>query len=381
MSIEPDWKILNPGGAVRIVVTKELPGTGWLDILLSAGYRVDIWCGNGNLREEDLEASLKSGCAGVIGQLTEKWDEGKFRLLKQAGGSAYSNYAVGYDNVDLEGATRAGIGVGNTPGVLTETTAEMAMALTMACARRITEADRFTREGSFSGWLPGLFLGKRLWKSTLGIIGAGRIGTAYARMVVRAFQMNLVYLDNKQNKLLEEELDFFSEALVKSGYERISVTRARSLPEVLVCSNVVSLHVPMNSSNRHMISSGELKIMKRDAILINTSRGPVVKEADLAAHLADIAEFRAGLDVYEFEPEVNDLLKKLPNVVLAPHIASATRWTRENMAKLAALNIRGIIEGYPAWGRADIDPFLGAVPPAAIPSFLNPQVSGKSGRE
>ena len=153
--------------------------------------------------------------------------------LSAAEGVAYCNYAVGYDNVDLEAATKNHIAVGNTPGVLTETTAEMAVALTMACARRITEADEFTRTGKFKGWLPDLFLGKRLWRSTLGIIGAGRIGSSYAKMMVRAFQMNLIYFDHKRNVALEADLEAYNEYLVKTGNDPVRVTFAQSADDLL----------------------------------------------------------------------------------------------------------------------------------------------------
>ncbi|HCN83209.1 MAG TPA: D-glycerate dehydrogenase, partial [Sphingobacteriaceae bacterium] len=180
MTGSKDWKVHNPSGKNRILVTKELPGNEWLNILKDAGYRIEVCTSKAILSKEDLIKQMGDNCQGIIGQLTEKWSAELFAALKKAGGIAYSNYAVGYDNVDVSGATENNIPVGNTPGVLTETTAEMAVALTMACARRIVEADEFTRKGHFKGWLPDMFLGKRLWRGKVGIIGAGRIGSAYA---------------------------------------------------------------------------------------------------------------------------------------------------------------------------------------------------------
>jgi glycerate dehydrogenase len=374
MILSDNWKIHNLSGIKRILITRSLPGSEWIELLSEAGYRTEVWIASESLSREHLIDRMGDNCSGVIGQLTEKWDAVLFDALGKAGGVAYCNFAVGYDNVDLDSATRNGIAVGNTPGVLTEATAEMAVALTMSCSRRIREADEFTRNGKFTGWLPGLFLGKRLWKSTLGVAGAGRIGSAYARMMVRGFQMDLIYFDHKRNDRLEAEFEAFNAALAATDSAPVKITFTTSLEELLCDSDVVSLHVPLNAGTRHMIAKEQLQMMKPDAALINTSRGAVINEADLAEHCRNNPEFTAGLDVFEFEPAINDLLKELPNVTMAPHIASATRWTRENMAKLAALNIKGIIERYDIWEGGSIDPFLTDAPPAAIPSVLNKSV-------
>jgi hydroxypyruvate reductase 1 len=374
MKTGDNWKIYYPSGKKRILVTRSLPGDEWIKILTDAGYRTEVWVAGKNLTMEKIAESIGKNCTAVIGQLTEKWDGRMFRILRGAGGVAFSNYAVGYDNVDLDAATANHIAAGNTPGVLTETTAEMAFALTMACSRRINEADEYIRAGRFKGWLPDLFLGKRLWRSTLGIIGTGRIGSSYTKMMVRAFQMHLIYFDHKKNENLEADLDAYNEYLIKTGNMPVKISFAQSAEEVLRNADVVSLHVPLTGETRHLISGPQLLKMKPDAVIINTSRGAVINEADLAEHCNAYPEFTAGLDVFEFEPEVNENLKRLPNVTLAPHIASATRWTRENMAKLSALNIKGVIEGYPVWDKESIDPFLGDDPPRAIPSILNKSV-------
>ncbi len=365
------WKIINPGGFSRIIVTGRLPGTEWLDILSAAGYRIEMWASGESMAPDMIADSLGQGCTAVIGQLTEKWDERLLGLLASAGGIAYCNYAVGFDNVDLDAATRYNIAVGNTPGVLTEATAELAVALTMACSRRICEAHDFTRAGRFRGWLPDLFLGSRLWRGTLGVIGAGRIGATYALMMLRAFEMDLVYAGHMRNPDFEAEAEAFNEYLVKTQRVPVKVSFTTSPEDVLREAAVVSLHVPLRSDTRHLISGPQLLMMRPDAILINTSRGAVINEAELAEHCRTHPDFRAGLDVFESEPIINEGLKDLPNVVMVPHIGSATRWTRENMAKLAALNIKGVIERYPVWEGGSIGSFLGDDPPRAIPSILN----------
>jgi hydroxypyruvate reductase 1 len=189
--------------------------------------------------------------------------------------------------------------------------------------------------------------------------------------MVRAFQMDLIYLGHKRNEALEDELEAFNDALVRSGNEPVRIIFTESLEELLSKSDIVSLHVPLTSKTRGLIRREHLRMMKPDAALINTSRGAVLIEADLADHCRQNPDFTAGLDVFENEPYINELLKTLPNVTMAPHIGSATRWTRENMSRIAALNIKGVIEGYPLWDKGGIDPFLGDDPPEAIPSILN----------
>jgi hydroxypyruvate reductase 1 len=373
MTGSEDWKIHNPFGKQRVLVTKELPGIEWLNILKDAGYRIEVCASKDILSKEELIEKIGDNCQAVIGQLTEKWNGELFAALKKAGGIAYSNYAVGYDNVDVPAATQNNIPVGNTPGVLTETTAEMAVALTMACARRIVEADDFTRKGLFKGWLPDMFLGKRLWRGKVGIVGAGRIGSAYAMMMIKAFQMDLIYYSNKKNETLENDIQAYNEYLEKTGSLPVSVKHAPALDDVLKEADIVALHVPLTDKTRHLISIKELQSMKPDAILINTSRGPVIDEVSLAEHCKSHPDFTAGLDVFEKEPIIYEEIKQLPNITIAPHIASATRWTRENMAKLAALNIKGVIEGYSVWD-GQIESFFKSDSPKAIPSIINPSV-------
>src|SRR5262245_8810434 len=198
-----EWKTYNPSGTKRVIVTKVLPGERWLEVLTQANARIEVCTSPDILSVDEIKAAIGERCDGAIGQLTEDWSETLFSALKAAGGQAYSNYAVGYNNVKVPAATEQGIPVGNTPGVLTETTAEMAVALTFAAARRVVEADTFMRGGHYHGWLPTLFLGSLLKGSTVGVIGAGRIGAAYGRMMVEGLKMNMVYYDIYQNKALE----------------------------------------------------------------------------------------------------------------------------------------------------------------------------------
>ena len=198
-----EWQAYNSSGSKRVIVTKELPGKRWLEILARADCKVEICTSPDVLSTEEIKTAMAGGCDGAIGQLTEDWGEELFEALKTAGGNAYSNCAVGYNNVDLDAASRHGIPVGNTPGVLTETTAEMAVALTFAAARRTGESERFLRAGLYKGWLPTLFLGELLYRKTVGVIGLGRIGATYARMMVEGHKMDLIYYDIHPNKELE----------------------------------------------------------------------------------------------------------------------------------------------------------------------------------
>ena len=236
------------------------------------------------------------------------------------------NYAVGFNNIDVECATRLKIPVTNTPGVLTETTADMAWALMFCTARRIVESDRFVREGKFKDWAPKLFLGADVYGKTLGIIGAGRIGIAGAKRA-SGFNMKILYSDkntNIENTIKAEKID--QEKLLRE-------------------SDFVSLHVPMLPETKHLIGEKELQIMKNTAILINTSRGAVIDEEMLLKALQEKWIAGAGLDVYENEPNLVEGLVECDNIVLAPHIASASVETRTNMGFIAIENAIAIRQG------------------------------------
>jgi len=239
-----------------------------------------------------------------------------------------ANYAVGYENIDMEYANKRGILVTNTPGVLTDTTAELAWALLLACVRRIVEADRFTREKRFNGWSPTLLLGTELNGKTLGIIGAGRIGTAFA-LKGKGFGLNVLYYDYHKNEVLENEL------------------RAKmvEMEELLKKSDFISLHIPLTEKTYHLMGKREFALMKPSAYLINTSRGAVIDEKELIQALKAGRIKGAGLDVYEEEPEIPDELIGLPNVVLLPHIGSATYEARNKMAETAVENLIAGLSG------------------------------------
>jgi len=371
-----EWIVLNPSGTRRVIVTKQLPGRRWTEILAKAGCRLEIYTAADALTGAEIKAAIGERCDGAIGQLTERWGEEAFAALRSAGGKVYSNYAVGYDNVDLGAATKNRIAVGNTPGVLTEATAEMAVALTFAAARRIVEADAFMRSGQFTTWLPTLFIGRLLWRKKLGVIGAGRIGSAYARMMLEGHKMDLIYHSRKRNIELEDHIETYNSFLEKRGEQTVVCEYAEKVEDLLRKADVVSLHTALDASTRHLIDAERLAQMKADAILINTGRGPLIDESALVEHCRKNPEFRAALDVFEDEPAMKAGLADLSNVVIVPHIGSATRWSREGMAILAAGNVAGILMGYRVWRQPDISPFLADDPPKAAPSILNSKELG-----
>ena len=376
MAIE--WTVHNPGGSRRVIVTKELPGSRWRDILVAADCAIEVCTSNDVLTDAEIAERIGDRCDGAIGQLTEDWNGDLFATLARSGGSAYSNYAVGYNNVDVAGATRVGIPVGNTPGVLTETTAEMAVALTLAAGRRVVEADQFMRAGRYAGWLPTMFMGRRFLGKTVGVIGCGRIGAAYARMMVEGFKMNLVYFDLYQNQSLEAYVKEYADLLLGYGEPAVTATRLASVEDVLRSADVVSLHTALDETTHHLIDAPKLALMKEDAILVNTSRGPVIDEAALVEHCRAHPNFKAGLDVFEEEPAMKPNLSELDNVTIVPHIASATNWTREGMATLAAANVAAVLAGHPVWPHDDVAPFLTGDVPQFAPSIVNAAELGLS---
>jgi glyoxylate reductase len=234
-----------------------------------------------------------------------------------------ANMAVGFNNIDVEAATRLGIAVSNTPGVLSDTTADLAFALLMATARRIPEAERYLRAGKFKGWGPLLFCGEDVHGSVLGLIGAGRIGKIVARRA-SGFDMKVIYYDVYPMSP-EEEAEYHLKYML--------------MDDVLEQADFISIHTPYMSTTHHLISERELSIMKPSAILINTARGPIVDEKALVKALQNNTIAGAGLDVYENEPAVEPELLTMENVVLLPHIASASLKTRTLMATMASDNI------------------------------------------
>jgi glyoxylate reductase len=241
-----------------------------------------------------------------------------------------SNLAVGYDNIDITEATKRGIQVGNTPGVLTETTADIAFALLMATARRVVEADRHVRKGQWKTWGPMILLGQDIHHATLGIIGLGRIGIEVAKRA-RGFNMNVLYHDVVRNEEAEKQL----------GVKYVS-----ELNELLSTADFISVHVPLLPGTHHLIGASEFALMKPTAVFINTSRGQVVDQMALYEALRSGKIFAAGIDVTEVEPiSTDDPLLTLENVVITPHIASASVHTRKNMAMMAAENLLAGLRG------------------------------------
>ncbi|MFI5625540.1 2-hydroxyacid dehydrogenase [Nocardioides sp. NPDC051685] len=271
------------------------------------------------------------GAAALVCLLTDRVDA---ELLDAAGPSlrVVANMAVGHDNIDVAACAARGITVTNTPGVLDEATADLAFALLLAASRRVVEADAFVRSGEPWSWRPDLFVGLDVSSgATLGIVGLGRIGLAMARRA-RAFDMRIVATPSRSA----------GDEAARLGIETLP------LPDLLVASDVVSLHCPLTPDTRHLIGAEELRAMGPGSVLVNTARGPIVDEAALAAALADGTIGAAGLDVFENEPAVHPGLLTLPNVVLLPHIGSAGRATRDRMAMLAIDNARAVLAGEPA---------------------------------
>ena len=273
--------------------------------------------------------TLRQAAEGAQGMLTQLMDPIGEEVLATPGLKVVANVAVGFDNIDVAAATRHGVLVTNTPGILDDTTADFAFTLMMAASRRLTEADRFVRSGAFGGWAIDMLLGHDISQATLGIVGFGRIGRGVARRA-RGFGMRVLYYD-EQPATAEAE-------------KELSATRV-DLHRLLREADFVSVHVPLTDATHHLLSTEQFAIMKPSAVLVNTSRGPVVDEAALAEALRTKVIFAAGLDVFEREPAVHPDLLKLENVVLAPHISSASFRTRAQMCEVAARNVLTGIRG------------------------------------
>ena len=306
----------------KVLVTREIPAAGLRPL---EGYDLTVLSEAPPARDELLAAA--EGSVGVLSNVTEKIDA-EFMDAAGSGLKIIANMAVGYDNIDVGAANERGIAVTNTPGVLDETTADTAFMLLLAAARRLGESERTLRAGNWEWWGPKLFVGVDVWGKTLGVVGMGRIGQAVARRG-RGFGMEIVYHNRSRKEEAEKEL----------------AARYADLDELLETADFVSIHTPLTEETTHLIGAGELDSMKPTAVLVNTSRGPVVDEEALADALADGRIFAAGLDVYEEEPKVNPKLLELENAVLAPHIGSGSRETRDGMAVLAAENIVAVLSG------------------------------------
>ncbi|HOK81123.1 MAG TPA: D-glycerate dehydrogenase [bacterium] len=310
-------------GKKHVFVTRMIPEPAIE--LLKKTCEVEVNGEDRVLKKDELLDKVK-GKDAVLCLLTDTIDDEVLKAADRC--KIFANYAVGYNNIDVESATRRKIIITNTPGVLTDATGDLAWALLFAVARRVVEADAFTRQGKFKGWAPQLFLGQDITGKTLGVIGAGRIGSNFAKKS-KGFSMRILYYDVKR------DLEFEQEA------KAVFV----DLDTLLKEADFVSIHVPLVPETRHLIGARELSLMKKNAILINTSRGPVVDEKALVNALKEGKIWGAGLDVYENEPDIEPELLNLANVVLLPHIASATYETRTKMALMAAENILAVFRG------------------------------------
>ena len=307
----------------KILVTRMLPGDSVEN--LAKEHEVLL-----NRQDRDLDSAeldrMAEGASGIVSMLSNKINREFLAAHPQL--KVVANYAVGYNNIDLEAAKEHGVTVTNTPGVLTEATADVAWALIMSCARKVVPCDRFTRSGKFDGWAPELFLGTDVHGATLGIVGMGRIGMAAARRGL-GFGMKILYYSRTAKPEAEKEL----------GAERVD------LETLLRQSDFVSLHCPLTPETTYLLDEPHLAMMKKTAILVNTARGPVVDESALVKMLKNGKIAGAGFDVYEHEPELSPGLTELDSVVLLPHIGSGTTATRRKMAEMAVENVRAVLDG------------------------------------
>ena len=312
----------------KVYVTRRIPEIG-IEKLKEAGHDVDVSPEDRVLEKSELIANLgKEEYDAVLCLLTDSIDGEVFDAAPKA--KIFANYAVGYNNIDVEEAKKRDLMISNTPGVLTNTVAEHAFGLLLSAAQRIAEGDRFTRGGKYVGWAPLLMLGNDISGKTLGVVGLGRIGSRVSHHAVRGFDMKVVYYDVKRNEEFESEY----------GAEF-----RENVDDVLKEADLVTVHVPLLDSTIHLINEERLRMMKPTAYIVNTSRGPVVDEKALVKILKEKVIRGAALDVYEEEPKLAPGLADLENVTITPHAASATEGTRGKMAELAANNIIAALSG------------------------------------
>lgn len=309
----------------KIFVTRQIPEIG-IKLLKDKGHDVEIGP-EGKIEKKELLEKVK-GVDAILSVLTEEIDG---EVMDSAGKQLkiIANYAVGYNNIDVEEAKKRNVLVTNTPRVLTDAVSDHAVGLLFAISQKIVQADKYTREGKYKAWGPELFLGGDITGKTLGIVGFGRIGFAVAQRMKNGFSMKIIYYDIKRNEELEQKI----------GAE------FRELDDLLKESDFVSLHTALTKETTHLINKEKLEMMKPSAYLINTSRGPIVDEKALTEILKEKKIAGAALDVFEKEPELMPGLKDLENIVLTPHIASATKETRDKMSEMAAQNIIAALEG------------------------------------
>jgi len=307
----------------KVCITRKIPETA-AQLLQARGYTVDMPAEESELTHEQLKNRV-TGVDALIPLLSDSIDREVMDNAPRL--KIIANYAVGFNNIDIEYARTKNIMVTNTPEVLTDATADLTWALLLGVARRLVEGDRLCREGRFSGWGPLLLLGGDVAGKTLGIIGAGRIGQAVGYRA-RGFRMNILYSDPQ----------------VRLQFEKDCTARKVSTEELLTQSDYITFHCPLNEQTRHLINAQNVYSIKKGAYLINTARGSLIEEQALVKALQQGHLSGAGLDVYEFEPRITDALLELSNVVLLPHIGSATLKTRSDMARIAAQNVINFLE-------------------------------------
>ena len=330
-------------GTSKVLLTRKIPSS--VLALLEAEHSVDLYTGDAAIPRDELLRRVADKDA-VICMLTDKIDG---EVMDAAPGlKIVADVAVGYDNIDVPAARQRSIIVTNTPDVLTEATAELTWALILGIARRVAEGDRLIRAGGWNRWALDFMLGTELRGKQLGIIGAGRIGRAVAAKAP-AFGMNVVFARRERNGATGEAVAQWSEPKRGAGGNRGEAAapsaKQMSLDELLVTSDVVSIHAPSTPETRHLINKRTLARMKRSALLVNTARGALVDEEALAWALSEHLIAGAALDVYEREPASQPALQAFENVLLGPHLGSATRETRTAMAELAVRNVLAVLNG------------------------------------
>lgn len=315
---------------MKIFITRKIPNHG-IELLKAAGHEVLVSPHNRVLTPDELKAG-GTGADAVLCQLTDKITREVLEAWKPSV-KIVANYAVGFDNFDAAAGKELGVVMTNTPEVLTETVAEHTFALMLSIAHRVVEADTFMRAGKYIGWEPELLLGTDLSHKILGVVGLGRIGSRVAHHGVKGFDMKAIYYDVRRNEAFEKE----------TGAE----FRANA-DDVFKEADFVSIHVPLLPTTKHLVNAERLRMMKPSAYLVNTSRGPIIDEHALAEALQEHIIRGAAIDVFENEPKMDPGLQALPNVIVTPHIASATEETRQRMSEVAAKNIIEVLAGRPA---------------------------------
>ncbi|MGQ9797763.1 MAG: 2-hydroxyacid dehydrogenase [Ignavibacterium sp.] len=308
----------------KIFITYKIPEIG-IQLLLKKGFDVEVYSKEKLISKSELIKKVKQVDA-VISLLTDKIDKEVIDGMQRC--KVIANYAVGFNNIDVEYAKSKGIIVTNTPDVLTDSTADLTMALVLACLRRFNEGEEMMRTNKFNGWRPKLLLGYELKGKVFGIVGMGRIGFAVAKRAF-AFGCKIVYYSNSK----------------KDEAEKLFNAKRVSLRALMKNSDIISLHIPLTSKTRNLLNAELLSLMKPSSVLVNTARGEVLDEKFLISLLKKKKIFAAGFDVYENEPNINPELLKLKNAVLLPHLGSATHEARNAMSELAAKNVIAVLSG------------------------------------